>query len=98
MGDGHEHAMRVGAIMRHRVGGWLPSDQDALEEWLAGLRSRVEERAEPAELHPVIAEFQGLIATDPVVRMDLEQMIAEVPNRKKYRHRPLRTVDQIPTR
>src|ERR1035438_5117671 len=71
MSDGDEHAMRVGEIMRHRVGGWLPSDQDALEEWLAGLSRRVEARAEPVELHPVIAEFQELIATDPVVRMYL---------------------------
>jgi phosphatidylserine decarboxylase len=97
MSDDQGHAMRVGAIMRHRVGGWLPTDQDALEEWLAALRSRVEERAEPAELHPVIAEFQELIATDPVVRMYLEQMIAEVPNRKKYRQRHLRSVEQMLT-
>jgi phosphatidylserine decarboxylase len=36
----------------------------------------VEARAAPAELHPVIVEFQELIAADPVVRMYLEQMIA----------------------
>ncbi|MGO9960730.1 MAG: phophatidylserine decarboxylase associated domain-containing protein [Solirubrobacteraceae bacterium] len=97
MSDRHEHAMRVGAITRHRVGGWLPTDQDALEEWLAGLRCRVEARAEPAELHPVMVEFQELIASDPVVRMYLEQMIAEVPKRKKYRQRHLRSVDQMLT-
>ena len=65
MSDGQEHTMRVSAIVRHRVGGWLPTDQDALEEWLAGLRSRVEGRAEPAELHPVIGEFRELIDRDP---------------------------------
>ncbi len=66
MSDGYEHGLRVGEIMRQRVGGWLPTDQDALEEWLAGFRSKVEARAEPAELHPVIVEFQELIAADPV--------------------------------
>jgi len=97
MSDGHERATRVGASMRQRVGGWIPTDQDALEEWLAGLKSEVEARAEPAELHPVIVEFQELIATDPVVRMYLEQMIAEVPKGKKYRRRHLRSVDQMLT-
>ncbi len=97
MSDGYEHAMRVGSIMRQRVGGWLPTDQAALEEWLAGLRSRVEARAEPAELHPVIVEFQELIAADPVVRMYLEQMIAEEPKGKKYRQRHLWSVDQMLT-
>jgi len=63
MSDGHEHAMRVGAIMRHRVGGWLPADQDALEEWLAGLKSTVEEREEPAGGCPV---GRGTLTAVPV--------------------------------
>ena len=83
--------------MSHRVGGWLPTDQDALEGWLADLKRTVETRAEPAGLHPVIVEFQELIATDPVVRMYLEQMITEVPKAKKYRRRHLRSVDQMLT-
>src|ERR1035441_4010574 len=97
MSDGDEGTMRVGEIMRHRVGGWLPTDQGALEAWLAGLRSKVEAREEPAELHPIIVEFQELIATDPVVRMCLDQMIAEVPKTKKYRKRHLKSVDQMLT-
>src|ERR1035437_1149598 len=83
--------------MRHRVGGRLATDQDALEGWLADLKRTVETRAEPAGLHPVIVEFQELIATDPVVRMYLEQMITEVPKTKKYRRRHLRSVDQMLT-
>jgi phosphatidylserine decarboxylase len=78
------------------VGGWLPADQAALEGWLAGLKSTVETR-EPRELHPVIVEFQELIATDPVVRMYLTEMIAEVPKRKKYRQRHLKSVEQMLT-
>jgi phosphatidylserine decarboxylase len=97
MSNGDEGTMRVGEITRHRVGGWLPTDQGALEAWLAGLRSKVEAREEPAELHPIIVEFQELIATDPVVRMCLDQMIAEVPKTKKYRKRHLKSVDQMLT-
>ncbi|HWK16346.1 MAG TPA: phosphatidylserine decarboxylase family protein [Solirubrobacteraceae bacterium] len=95
MSEGDEHAARVGASMRQRVGGWLPPDQGALERWLAGLRSSVEEQTEPADLHPVMVEFQGLIGTDPVVRMYVEQMIAEVPKGKSYRRRHLSSVDQM---
>jgi phosphatidylserine decarboxylase len=51
--------------------------------------------SEPPELHPVVAEFGELIATDPVVRMYLNQMIAEVPKRKKYRQRHLTRVEQM---
>ena len=46
------------------MGGWLPT-ANALEDG-SGFRSKVEARAEPAELHPVIVEFQELIAADPV--------------------------------
>jgi phosphatidylserine decarboxylase len=77
-----EDARSVGEVGSHHVGGWLPADRAALEAWLVGLKSTVETR-EPRELHPVIVEFQELIATDPVVRMYLTEMIAEVPKRKK---------------
>ncbi len=91
-----KHAIRVREIRRQRVGGWLPTDQDALEAWLAGLISKVQEKKAP-ELHPVIVEFQQLIATDPIVRMYIDQMIAEVPTTKQYRRRHLKSVDQMLT-
>ena len=77
-------------------GGWLPTDQGALEAWLSGVRSKAEAGEQPP-LHPVMVEFQELIATDPVVRMYLEQMIAEVPKRKKYRQRHLKSIEQMLT-
>jgi len=91
-----EDATSVGELGSHRVGGWLPADHAALEAWLAGLKSTAEAR-EPRELHPVVVEFQELIATDPVVRMYLSQMITEVPKRKKYRQRHLKSVEQMLT-
>src|SRR5580704_4175698 len=46
-------------------------------------------------LHPVLTEFQGLIDTDPVVRMYVNQMIAQVPGAKPYRKRHLESVQQM---
>jgi phosphatidylserine decarboxylase len=78
-----------------RAGGWLPSDQDALESWLAALDGRVQAKAETVVLHPVIVELQELIDRDPVVRMYFAEMIAQVPRTRRYRQRHLRSVPQM---
>jgi phosphatidylserine decarboxylase len=78
-----------------RQAGWLPETQDDLEAWLDGHRERAEARGEPAVLHPVLAEFQQLINADPVVRMYVDQMIAQVPEAKPYRQRHLESVPQL---
>lgn len=78
-----------------RPGGWLPENHDALEEWLAGHRERVEAQGDAITLHPVIVEFQQLIAADPVVRLYLTQMIEQVPRSKPYKKRHLTSVDQM---
>jgi phosphatidylserine decarboxylase len=93
MGDALE--MRVGEIMHQRVGAWLPRDLDTLESWLAEFTARVEQQDPPAPLHPVMVEFQELIATNPVVRMYLTQMIQQVPKTKAYSQRHLKSVDQM---
>ena len=83
---------RPDALDVRRRAGWLPEDQDDLESWLAGHRERAEARGEQVVLHPVLTEFQGLIDTDPVVRMYVNQMIAQVPGAKPYRKRHLESV------
>ena len=60
-------------------------DQGDLESWLAGHRERVEARGEQVALHPVLAEFLELIDTDAVVRMYIEQMIAQEPSASRTR-------------
>jgi phosphatidylserine decarboxylase len=85
-----EHAADV-----RRRAGWLPESQDDLESWLDGHRERAEARGEPIVLHPVLIEFQELIDSDPVVRMYLDQMIAQVPETKPYRQRHLESVPQL---
>jgi phosphatidylserine decarboxylase len=83
------------AVDVRRAAGWLPEDHEDLESWLAGHRERVEARGEQVELHPVLVEFQELMETDPVVRMYLNQMIAQVPSTKPYRKRHLESVEQL---
>jgi phosphatidylserine decarboxylase len=78
-----------------RLGGWLPSSQDALEEWLSGHRERVAAEGGQAVLHPVLAEFQTLIDSDPVVRLYLNEMITQVPQNRHYRERHLESVHQL---
>jgi len=78
-----------------RRAGWLPDDQDSLEAWLAGHRERVETKGEHVVLHPVLAEFRDLLDRDPVLRMYVERMIAEVPRSKAYSKRHLESVDQL---
>jgi phosphatidylserine decarboxylase len=78
-----------------RRAGWLPEDQDDLESWLDGHCERVEARGEQVVLHPVLTEFQELINTDPVVRMYMEQMIAQVPAGKPYRKRHVKSVAHL---
>src|SRR6202045_404314 len=70
-----------------RQGGWLPDNQEELEAWLAGNRERVAAKGK-VPLHPVLAEFQALLDSDPVVRMYLSEMIAQVPRNRQYRKRP----------
>jgi phosphatidylserine decarboxylase len=78
-----------------RRAGWLPRDHADLESWLTGHCKRVQARGEQVVLHPVLIEFQQLIDTDPVVRMYVHQMIAQVPRTKPYRKRHLHSVEQM---
>jgi phosphatidylserine decarboxylase len=55
-----------------RVGEWLPSDHDFLAQWLDAMIQKT--RAEPKALHPVIADFQHLIESDPGIFMLFSQI------------------------
>jgi phosphatidylserine decarboxylase len=83
----------AGDVRRH--GGWLPASQDALEDWLSGLRQQVETRGPDIELHPAVVDFQRLIAFDPVVGMYVNRMIAQVPETRSYSKRHLENPDQM---
>jgi len=67
-------------------GEWLPEDLDALERWRVELFDKVESAGPDQPLHPVIREFQQLIGHDPVARMYMTQMIAQIPERYRAHH------------
>jgi phosphatidylserine decarboxylase len=77
-----------------RRAGWLP-DQDALEAWLKGHHERVHSSGDGVELHPVIVEFQNLLTSEPLLRMYVERMIAEVPQGRNYSQRHLTSTEQL---
>ncbi len=83
-----------GVDVRRRAG-WLPDGQEDLEAWLAGHRERVEAKGDDVVLHPVLIELQELIAADPVIRMYMERMIAEVPRGKQYSRRHVHDVPDL---
>lgn len=78
-----------------RRAGWLPEAQEDLESWLEGHRQRVQARGSEVALHPAIAEFKELIDRDPVVRMYVNEMIAQVPTAKPYRDRHVESADEL---
>jgi phosphatidylserine decarboxylase len=78
-----------------RRAGWLPQNQDDLESWLDGHRQRVEARGDQIVLAPVLVEFQKLVDSDAIVRMHLNEMIAQVPKAKRYRERHVDSVAEL---
>ncbi len=78
-----------------RQAGWLPPTQGQLEEWLEGHRQRVRSRGDDLELHPVLVEFRDLLHSTPILRMHVNEMIAQVPKTRKYRQRHLDSVEEL---
>lgn len=88
--------MSAGSRDLKRRGGWLPQDQDELEEWLDGRTDRMGDLGDAGPFrHPVIEEFAHLIETDAIVRMYMTRMIHEVPKTRRYSKRHLASVDQL---
>ncbi len=78
--------MAADAQIPFRVGEWLPSDHAFLTRWLEAMIQKT--HAEPRALHPVIAEFQELIESDPEIFMLFSQMFTQVPRRPPYNKDP----------
>ena len=91
----------VGRVTDHRHNpdarrraGWLP-DAGSVRTWVEDLRRTVDDAGEDTPRHRVIAEFQDLLARDALVRMQLERMIAEVPDDEDHRPRHLRDLPDL---
>jgi phosphatidylserine decarboxylase len=70
----------------YRVGEWLPSDQAFLDKWLGAMIKRTD--TEEKALHPIIADFQDLIESDPEIFMLFNQMFEQVPKKPPYNKNP----------
>jgi phosphatidylserine decarboxylase len=78
-----------------RVGGWLPSDQAFLDQWVGDLVAKVEAESEKPLL-PVVDEFRRLIEEDPEVYMLFRFMLEQVPYHKSPAHEPqVKTVEKM---
>jgi hypothetical protein len=67
-----------------RVGGWLPSDQAFLDQWVGDLVAKVETEGEKPLL-PAVDEFRRLIEEDPEVYMLFRFMPEQVPYHSRLR-------------
>jgi phosphatidylserine decarboxylase len=65
----------------YRVGEWLPSDRQVLNDWLTDLVDEVV-AVKVKPFHPVIQELQGLIESDAEINALVTMMFDQVP--KKY--------------
>ena len=63
----------------YRVGQWLPSDQQTLNEWRNRLIQETSASADQASLLPVVQEFKDVIENDPELLMLFTQMFDQVP-------------------
>jgi len=70
-----------------RVGGWLPSDQAFLDQWVGDLVAKVEAE-DGGPLLPVVDEFRRLIEEDPALYMLFRFMLKQVPHHKSPTHQP----------
>ena len=73
---------------------WLPAERDLIDAWAHGFSSRVAAKGE-TKRHPVIQELADLIAGDPIVRMYVTNMIAQVPKTRRYRSHHIASVEQL---
>ncbi|MBU2555691.1 MAG: phosphatidylserine decarboxylase family protein [Bacteroidetes bacterium] len=70
----------------YRVGQWLPTDQEILDDWMANVFKDCESRNAP--LLPVVQDFKDLIESDAEVFMLFNLMFDQVPEKAPYVNDP----------
>jgi Phosphatidylserine decarboxylase len=63
--------------VKYRVGKWLPSDRNFLNNWIAKKIAQV--KLNPQPLHPTIADLRDAIYNDPILYMSFTSMYDEIP-------------------
>lgn len=77
-----------------RPGQWLPAEPDLIDAWAHGFSAKVTAKGR-IKYHRVIEQFADLIHADPIVRMYVTNMIAQVPRTRRYREHHLKSVEQM---
>lgn len=80
-----------------RIGKWLPEDHQALRLWIGRLVDTVTAPNEivRSPILPVIVEFEALIISDPILKMQFEQMFSQVPTKPPYNKDPTGLLPQV---
>jgi phosphatidylserine decarboxylase len=71
---------------RHRVGGWLPNDHNALKEYISYVVKRATEN--PPQRSASVGALETLINDDPEIYMLFNEMLTEVPRAGIYVNDP----------
>ncbi len=69
-------------VNKNRLGGWLPSNQEDLDQWVNDLILEVEAEEKKKPFHPVIEKFQKFIESDPEAYMYFTQMFKQAPPKR----------------
>lgn len=72
--------------IQYRVGEWLSSDQQILDQWMTTLIIETDANQKP--LLPVVQELKDLIEGDPELFMLFHQMFDQVPRKAHYNNNP----------
>ncbi|KAK1143692.1 hypothetical protein N8T08_006092 [Aspergillus melleus] len=75
----HNHTPRL-----HRVGKWMPPSTSDHHAWLGGVIAHVDSPSHEKPLHPVLVDFQSLIAKNTRIHMLLHSMFDEIPTNRTY--------------
>ncbi|WP_291327997.1 phosphatidylserine decarboxylase family protein [Desulfovibrio sp. UCD-KL4C] len=70
-------------IAPYKVGKWLPSDQQVLNDWRTDLIKETDASGN-VSLLPVLQEFKDLIESDPELFMLFTEMFNQVPHKPPY--------------
>jgi len=78
-----------------RIGKWLPEDHLVLNRWIGRLVERVTSPNDTTLVLPVIVEFENLITSDPILKMQFQQMFYQVPTKPPYDKDPTKLHPQV---
>ncbi len=84
--DSTAQVQLVNKTVPYKVGKWLPSDQQRMNEWVAAQLSDIKGSAKP--LKPVVQKFKDAIERDPELFMLFHEMFEQLPDKPEFKTNP----------